>query len=182
MERLSRALPCPLLVVKPGRTENATVFDGFNAILVSCDNHGSWQQLAPLLSLLRTEKPFRVHLAHSIESPVNNVELDEETAPYDQAQQKLQARLEGTLRNQGKKFFPGADMLSVAVAPGVPQEMLMHSAEEMLSDLIVVGARHSGTVGRWISGSTTETLLRKAPCDVLVLPETPTGGNRGRDR
>jgi nucleotide-binding universal stress UspA family protein len=182
VERLSRALSCPLLVVKPGPTQDERVFDGFNAILVSCDDHGSWTQLASMLSLLRAEKPFRVHLAHTLESPVDMGKLDEETAPYNQAQQKMQARLEGTLKNQGKKFFPSADTLSVAVAPGVPQEMVLFSAEEMGADLIVVGARHSRKVGRWISGSTTETLLRKSPCDVLVLPETKIREDRGRNR
>jgi nucleotide-binding universal stress UspA family protein len=171
VERLSRALPCPLLVVKSGSKEKEKNFDGFNAILVSCDEHGGWHRLAPMLSRLRSEKTFSVHLARSIERPVDMVELDEETAPYDQAQQKLQARLEGTLKNQGQKWFPTADQLSIAVASGVPHEMVLLSAEEMRTDLIVVGARPSGKFGRWISGSTTEALLRRSPCDVLVFPE-----------
>jgi nucleotide-binding universal stress UspA family protein len=29
----------------------------------------------------------------------------------------------------------------------------------------------STRLGRWISGSTTETLLRRAPCCVLTVPE-----------
>lgn len=180
VERLLRALPCPLLVVKPRRDEKEKPFEGFNAILVSCDEHGYWHRLAPLLARLRSEQSFRVHLAHTVESPVDMVELDEKTAPYNQAQQKLQARLEGVLGNQGKKFFPAADSLSIAVAPGVPQEMILQEAEDMNSDLVVVGVRPSGKVGRWISGSTTEALLHQSPCDVLAFPEPLESGSQGR--
>jgi nucleotide-binding universal stress UspA family protein len=68
-------------------------------------------------------------------------------------------------------MFPHADQISVAIAPGVPQEMVLGLARERASDLIVVGVRRSGKVGRWISGSTTEALLRRSPCSVLTVPE-----------
>ncbi|MGA6924722.1 MAG: universal stress protein, partial [Desulfosarcina sp.] len=63
------------------------------------------------------------------------------------------------------------DRLDFHVAPGVPHEMVLNIARRGSPGLIVVGVRHAGRVGRWISGSTTEALLRHAPCSVLTMPE-----------
>ena len=81
--------------------------------------------------------------------------------------------------HRGGGLFPHADQLSVAIAPGVPQEMVLRTAREQSSDVIVVGVRRSGKVSRWISGSTTEALLRRSPCSVLTVPE-PIGTHRDR--
>ena len=51
------------------------------------------------------------------------------------------------------------------------------SPRERGADLIVVGVRPSGAMGRLISGSTTEVLLRHGPCSVLTVPEPKDANN-----
>jgi len=53
-----------------------------------------------------------------------------------------------------------------------------HASQEILKtidaeriDLVVVGARRLGTLGRWFMGSTSEHLLSHAPCSVLIVRE-----------
>lgn len=171
VERLTRALNCPMLVVKPGDGEDHDRFNGFRSTVVSCDGHGYWQRMAPLLPLLQPDAAARIHMVHAIEGPMEKVMTDADAVSYGQVQQVLQDRLNRRLRQQARQLFPHADQLSVTVAPGVPGEMMLGIARERKSDMIVVGVRHSGKVSRWISGSTTEALLRRSPCSVLTVPE-----------
>jgi nucleotide-binding universal stress UspA family protein len=171
-----------MLVVKPGEGEDDDRFDGFRSAVVSCDSHGYWQRMAPLLPLLQSDAASRILMVHAMEGPMEETMTDSGDVPYGQVQQALQERLDRRLREQGRRLFAHADQLSVAIAPGVPQEMVLKLAREQSSDVIVVGVRRSGKVSRWISGSTTEALLRRAPCSVLTVPEPiepiETGGRR----
>lgn len=182
VERLTRALNCPMLVVKPGVGEEQDRCDGFRSAVVSCDSQGYWQRMAPLLPLLQSDAASRIHMVHAMEGPMEEVTTDSDAVSYNQVQQALQDRLDRRLRAQGRRMFPHADQLSVAIAPGVPEEMVLRIARERSSDVIVVGVRRSGKVSRWISGSTTETLLRRSPCSVLTVPEPPESIKAGDPR
>ncbi|WP_372678373.1 universal stress protein [Desulfosarcina sp.] len=180
VERMTRALNCPMLVVKPGEGHDRS--HGFRSAVVSCDSHGYWQRMAPLLPLLQSDVTSRIHMVHAMEGPMEEKMTGGNAVSYGQLQQALQDRLDRRLRQQGRRMFPHADQLSVVIGPGVPQEMVLRIARERSSDVIVVGVRRSGTVSRWISGSTTEALLRRSPCSVLTVPEpldtTETGDHR----
>jgi nucleotide-binding universal stress UspA family protein len=171
VERLTRALNRPMLVIKPCDGEEKNRINGFHSAVVSCDNHGYWQRIAPLLPLLQPDTDSRVHLVHAMEGPMEKVITDADAVSYGQAQQALQEHLKRRLHEAGQRMFAHADQLFVTTAPGVPQEMVLRIAREQMSDILVVGVRRSGKVNRWISGSTTEALLRRAPCCVLTVPE-----------
>jgi len=182
VERMTRALNRPVLVVRPGNGEDDDRFNGLRSAVVCCDGHGYWQRSAPLLPLLLPDAALPIHMVHSMEGPMEKEMIDSDAVSYGQVQLALQDRLIRGLREQGRRIFPHADRLSVTIAPGVPQEMVLRIAREQASDVIVVGVRRSGRVGRWISGSTTEALLRRSPCSVLTVPEPEepikTGGHR----
>lgn len=183
VERLTRALTRPMLVVKPGEGQPDRGSDTFHRVVVSCDGHGYWQRLVPLLQSIQADTDSHVHLVHAMERPVDKAMSDVDEASYGQVQQVLQARLSRGLRQQARRLFADHVTLSVDVAPGVPQEMVMEVARQRSADVIAVGVRRSGKVGRWISGSTTEALLRRSPCCVLTVPEPvqgqpPGGGQR----
>ena len=182
VERLTRALNHPMLVVKPKDDEHHRGFKGFRSVVVSCDGHGHWQRLASLLPLLQPDAAACMHLVHAMEKPTLQAPEDADAASYGQVQQALQDRLNRGLYEQARSLFPHADQLSVTVAPGVPGEMILRIARERAFELSVVGVRHSGTVGRWIAGSTTEALLRHAHGCVLTVPEPVEPTNTGGDR
>ena len=171
VERLTRALEHPMLVVKSAERGGDVRRSGFRSAVVSCDGHGHWRRMMPLLALLQRDAASRIHLVHAMEGPLEATQADLETASYTEVQQVLQERLAQQYRRQVRAFFPEDHRLSVVVAPGVPEEMVMSVAQQEASELIVVGVRRSGRMGRLISGSTTEALLRHAPCCVLAFPE-----------
>ncbi len=171
VERLTRALNRPMLVIKPPEDGNRERRSGFHSAVVSCDSHDYWQRFAPLMPLLLPDSPSRIHMVHAMEGPMERVTTDSDAVSYGQIQQALQDRLNRRLHAAGQRMFAHADQLFVTIAPGVPQEMVLRIAREQASDIIVVGVRRSGKVSRWISGSTTEALLRRSPCCVLTVPE-----------
>lgn len=64
----------------------------------------------------------------------------------------------------------GADELDARVSYGSPGEELACLSEDV--DLLIVGSRGSGPVGRLLTGSTSNYLARHARCPVLVFPRT----------
>ena len=59
-------------------------------------------------------------------------------------------------------------------AHGDPVEEILREAESGAYDLVVVGSRGLGPVGRLLLGSVSERLVRTAPCPVLVAGEDLT--------
>ena len=170
VERLSRTLDCPMLVVKPTRGNGGDQETGFRSVVVGCDAYGYWHQLTHLLNLLQPDSTSSIHLVHAMEGPVD-MPLDEPTISYAQAQQVLQDRLAHQFRQEARRLFADEKQLTTMVAPGEPEEMVLQLAQAQEADLIVVGVRHSSRMGRLIAGSTTESLLRHGPCSVLTVPE-----------
>jgi nucleotide-binding universal stress UspA family protein len=172
VERLSRTLHCPMLVVKPTTTGKGTdQATDFRSVVVSCDAFGHWHQLAHLIHLFEPDPTSPIHLVHAMEGPMETP-LDKPRQSYAQAQQALQDRLAHKLHQAARRLFGEEKQLTTMVSPGEPEEMVLGVAQAQGADLIVVGVRHSGRMGRWIAGSTTEALLRHAPCCILTVPES----------
>jgi nucleotide-binding universal stress UspA family protein len=179
VERLSRMLACPMLVIKPGDGKGHDRGTAFRSVVVSCDAHGHWQQWAHLLNMLAPDVTTPIHLVHALEGPLDPL-VEESSASYAEAQHTLTERLIDRLHRQARRLFPENRPLLTVVAPGEPEDTVLKVAREHGADLIVVGVRPSGRVGRLISGSTTEALLRHAACCVLTVPElTDTPGTEG---
>lgn len=52
---------------------------------------------------------------------------------------------------------------------GDPAEAILEVAESVGADLIVVGARGLGLVGRFLRGSVSTKVAHHSPCDVLIV-------------
>jgi nucleotide-binding universal stress UspA family protein len=173
VERLTRALDRPMLVVKPVESDAQRPETGFQSALIGCDLRGHWQRATALLPILSAGSGPCLHLLHVMEDPLTSASREADDQPYGQFQQDQQAHIQEALASKVDRLFPQSKprSLSVEVSPGVPEELLLRVAEQRGCDLIVVGVRASGKIERWIAGSTTEALLRRSPCAVLTLPE-----------
>jgi nucleotide-binding universal stress UspA family protein len=58
----------------------------------------------------------------------------------------------------------------IHVRDGSPVHMILDEAESLPSDLIVLGTHGHSGFDRWVLGSVTEKVLRKASCPVLTVP------------
>lgn len=66
----------------------------------------------------------------------------------------------------------GTDVtVETTVAVGTPHVEIVHMAERYGADLIVMATHGRGFISHAILGSTTERVLRRAPCPVFVVRE-----------
>lgn len=61
----------------------------------------------------------------------------------------------------------------VIIEEGVPAEALRDVADRLSPDLVVLGTRGHGAIGRLMLGSVAEQALRTLSCDVLAVPPRP---------
>lgn len=55
------------------------------------------------------------------------------------------------------------------ISTGVPHEEIIHTAENLHADLIVIGAKGLSRLERFLLGGTVEKVVRRAPCPVLTV-------------
>ena len=68
-----------------------------------------------------------------------------------------------------RAHVPGAEGETL-VLTGPPHLAIVRHAEEIEADLIVCATHGHGPIGHALMGSTTERVLHRAPCPVLVVP------------
>jgi nucleotide-binding universal stress UspA family protein len=59
----------------------------------------------------------------------------------------------------------------IVVAEGGPVDQILGHATNLPADLLVMGTHGRSGFERWVLGSVTEKVLRKAPCPVLTVPK-----------
>jgi len=183
-EHLMRTLHCPLLTVRgceqaPGVSTHKKI--ELNRILVGCD-FSEDSNLAFQYGLsLAQEFQSELHLVHVIEPPVykdmpKSVEGAREIirkSLHTQMTEKLETMVPSEARNWCK---PKTTLLA-----GFPHEELFKYDDIQNIDLLVLGVTGHGLVESLFVGSTTERVIRNAPCAVLsvrpISGEGPSGDN-----
>lgn len=168
VERMARSLDCPLWVVRGTRRQSPPP-EGIRRILVACDFSPEFRPVLSTAAALAEAFDARIRLVHAIESPASE-EIDSSTGPYEEVQQELQQSLKDRLLQMVLRASTPEIAADAAALPGHPAEQIPLHARHWKADLIVVGVRHIGKVQKYLRGSTTEALLRNAPCSVLAVP------------
>jgi nucleotide-binding universal stress UspA family protein len=84
--------------------------------------------------------------------------------------QRARENLHALVRELGQPHGLGAD---IHLATGNVLRTLLDRADELDSDLLVVGAKGEGYLGRLLLGTTAERLLRRTTRPVLMVRQTP---------
>lgn len=170
VEHLARSLSRPLWVMRRTKSFRPETNDRPTRVLVGCDvNAPSYEVIAQAVQLA-TAFGAELHMAHAAEAPLNEAVLDPTSGPYGEVQQVLQDRLHQCLRGWIPADIAPPGTIKTVVLPGLPGEELLDYARSNRIDLIIVGVRPHRQVEKWLIGSTTESLLRHAPCPVITVP------------
>jgi nucleotide-binding universal stress UspA family protein len=84
-------------------------------------------------------------------------------------------QLESSKKRLGElieEHFPGETEVTFEVPQGTPHIEIVRLAKEHAADLIVMATHGGGFISHAILGSTTERVLRRAPCPVLVIRDS----------
>lgn len=173
-ERLMRTLPCPLWVVRSperGFVTPANQAIQLKKILVGCD-FSTDSSLAFEYGLsLAQEFQADLHLAHVVEPPLYDdlIKPSESREPFRQRLRKtVQEKLSAMVPEEARTWCNPV----TALLAGQPHEELIKYAVVNDIDLIVLGVRGHSLVETLFVGSTTDRVLRKAPCPVLSVQPT----------
>jgi nucleotide-binding universal stress UspA family protein len=171
-ERLMRTLSCPLMVLRGPRAADETPFSAsvrFEKIMIGCDFSPDATLAFEYGMSLAQEFQSEVHLVHVMEPPVH-IDLERSLmAPDESLGRELKTHLTDRLT-----AMVGADAChwctpKVTVLEGSPDEGLTRHAMKNRIDLIVMGLRGRSLVGDLIIGSTTDRVVRRAPCPVMSV-------------
>jgi nucleotide-binding universal stress UspA family protein len=157
-----RSAPCPVLVCK-GRPRDV------RTVTVALDGSPHARQALDWLSRLPLAPTTRIGL-------VGVIDPDHDRSIADDRREQLEAELSQTAGMIGSRGVSVETILTT----GVPAARIVEEAERHGADLLVVGARGIGAVTRLILGSTSEAVLRRARCPVLVVPAAVHAVDVGR--
>lgn len=106
------------------------------------------------------------------------IELGAAEAGIDPAaeRERIRNRIEDGLRSFVAEFLPGL-VVTVHIVEGDVADQVTHVAADLGASYIVVGTRGRGPVARLILGDTTQSILQRAPCPVVVVPLHPREGD-----
>ena len=136
----------------------------FQTILVGYDGSANSEKAAQAAFALArfTDSTVLIFAVAQPPEPATCVELD---AMLDDAKEHFEAgfkRLQEAAR---------ADdiALNTEIAVGHPAEQIIHKAETMKADLVILGRRGRSMFAKWLLGSISEKVLRYAHCPVMVV-------------
>jgi nucleotide-binding universal stress UspA family protein len=162
-ERVARYAPCAILVARPstsGSVVGATDFSDPSLPAIAIAAAEAARRGRPLRVLHCVEFSEPVLLGSSTVAigvlPAFPGELVETL------EREARDRLQDALRRANAK----GDGI---VARGTPAQAILEAANATPTELIVIGTRGRSDLGRLLLGSVAETVLRNAPCSVLVV-------------
>lgn len=136
----------------------------FQKILVGFDGSPQAEKAAQLaFSMAKTmdSKVLLFAVARPPE-PATSVELE---AVLDDAKEHYQEAFKKLLQPAS-----GSNVeVETEIAVGHPAEQIIHKAETMKADLVLLGRRGTSLFEKWILGSVSERVLRYAHCPVMVI-------------
>jgi len=93
---------------------------------------------------------------------------DQRARRYHEEHRQLQ-EIEGSVRDRGVAC-------SSLLIQGPVAEKILEQAAQRSADLLIMGSHGHGSLHRLIAGSSTQGVLRKTPCPVLVVPSPAQTG------
>ncbi len=111
-------------------------------------------------------KLYLMHVIYDIEKASNlHIPHPSITELY----KDLEAHAKRNLESFGADMREGLTDVEAVVRKGIPYEEIIKFAAENNIDLIVIGTLQRSGVERFFVGSTTQRVIRNAPCPVLVV-------------
>jgi len=169
-QTLIRKCPCPVWIIKPGRTQR------FKRILAAVDVNPSEpetdalaKQVASLATSLAKEDHAELHVVHAwrlageYKLRGRQIYASRVDKLLDEIRQAHEIELDGLLR-----YYP-YERRTVHLIKGRASEVIPKAVEKLEIDLIVMGTVGRTGVPGLLIGNTAETVLHSVDCSVLTL-------------
>jgi nucleotide-binding universal stress UspA family protein len=175
VEQMVRHLALPIWVLRHGKRADVNTGAGGHGIRkIVAGYDPAVEETAAFREAARIARRFdaELHVVGAMASPFDESIVNPTQAPYEEVQETLMERTRQHMETVVSSVLESYCNHRVAVLPGAPEEVLRDYALENRADLIAVGVRPESAVKKILIGSTTEAMLRRAPCDVLTVPSS----------
>jgi len=172
-ERIVHHAPCPILVVR--EREHDFVQDSsipqvgttirLNRILAPLDFSDCAKKVVRYAEAFARKFNAGIVCVHVLESEKPPIAVDME-AFYDGHRIEAEKKMAAQLRE-----IEVSVQVEGAIKFGKVHPQIVEMAEGRQVDLIILGERRRSGIGRFLLGSTTDQVIRHAPCPVLVVRE-----------
>lgn len=153
-----RVADLPVLVIRP---DHPVADGGYRKVVVAVDlSEDSAALLQQATALVDTDNA-QLRVVHVSESRSSAPYFGTETA--DEQRKKADLALKELLNNTSF-----SDKVESRVLVGRPEEQITATAKDFDADLIVMGSTGTSRIGGMLLGSTTDRVVRQAPCAVLA--------------
>jgi len=168
-ETVLREAPCPVLTVPPHVRATGTESVTFKRILCPIDFSASALLALGFALDLARQADGRVTLLHVVEGhpnvePRTWAQFDM-TGLIQQITTDAQERLRALIADESRTWVEIDDL----VLEGRAHREILHQADAMAADLIVMGAQGHTGLDLAVFGSSTQYVVRSAKCPVLVV-------------
>lgn len=150
---------------------------GLERLLVPIDFSETSIRALPVASELAGKFGATLRLLHVVEPVVLNGLINIALAV---SQEEIECEAKAQLINLARKQSPGEIAVSPEVRVGKPFREIVEAARRMKASLIVMATHGFTGMQRVLMGSTTERVIRHAPCPVLVVPKPETTSSEDR--
>ena len=171
-ERLMRTLPCPMYIVRSLERDLAAPVMAemkLKRILVGCDFSTDSDLAVQYGISLAQEFQTELHLAHVLEPSVYKDMLTQTAAGGDSGREGLREKLTQKLKSMVPEEARQWCTPETLLLAGHPSDELTKYAVVNDMDLIVLGVRGHSVMESLLVGSTTDRVVRQAPCPVLSV-------------
>lgn len=141
----------------------------FKNILIPTDFFEGFELALDYAMTLADKEVTVLHILHVVEPSLYPADMGFSHISYVDIEKELKASSEAELRKIEDKLKGGSFSYKSAVLFGRASDQIIAYAEENEIDLICITATGRNNFDRFIFGSTTEKVLRRAVCPVLSI-------------
>jgi nucleotide-binding universal stress UspA family protein len=142
----------------------SSVFVGFQRILVAFDASPHAEHALDVAMSMAADLKAKLYVFAVIRPP-EPAESAEFNAVIEDTKERLEKGFQPIRERAREK---GVD-IETDIAVGHPAEQIIHRADTIQANLIVMGKRSHTIFHRWMLGSNSERVLRYAHCPVMIV-------------
>jgi nucleotide-binding universal stress UspA family protein len=141
----------------------------FETILLTTDFSETSKSAFSYALRLAEKFDSRIVVAYVEEDKLPPLVVEYTAVGLDEIMRDQQEQAHGRLREFVDEQLPTEREVETRVAAGTPHVEIIRLAEECGADLILMATHGRGFISHAILGSTTERVLRRAPCPVFAV-------------
>lgn len=155
----------------------------FDHLLVPLDGSDLSEAALPMATAVANKFRSKITLISAVHIPYFIGEGIDFAELYDNLSQNQEQETKAYLQSKQRALLDAGFHVDIHLVVGEPPaEAILHTADERAIDTIVMSTHGRGGLMRWVFGSVTDQVLRKATVPVLLVRVAPQQQNHEATR